>query len=170
MLAGCALVMAQYQVNRQLNVGGGPPAVRYASSPYAQRVDQSANAMLPSQQRYAVMRSGATPSEIRMNAHQVGPMSPSGARAYLPPSPAGYSGPRSVTSGNLVNAQSARPSTPMPGFSAPSAGSVKYTPGPMNQSALTPSSSLGLAQKSGLPAGQQPYGQTMTGSIRYGSQ
>lgn len=170
MLVVSALVVAQYQVNRQMNVGGGPPSVRYASSPYAQRVDQSAAAMLPSQQRYAVVRSGALPSEMRMNYAQTGPLAPSGAIAYLPPSSAAYAPQRSVTSGNVVNAQAARPITPMPGFTNPSAGSVKYAPGPMYQSSLTPSSSLGLAAKGGVPAGQAPYGQSMNGSIRYGSQ
>lgn len=171
MTLASVLVFAQFQVNRQLNVGGGPPSVRYASSPYAQRVDQSSAAMLPSQQRYAVMRSGAMPSEVRGAYMRTGPMAPSGAVAYLPSSNPGMSMPqRAVTSGNMVNAQAARSSTAMPGFTMPSAGSVKYTPGPITQSALTPASSLGLAAKAGVPAGQMPYGQNMTGSIRYGSQ
>lgn len=162
-----AVVFGQYMVNRQLNVGGGPPSVRYASSPYAQRVNQSASAMLPSQQRYAVMRSGALPSEMRMNYNAVGPLAPTGAVAYLPPSPAGYVPQRSVTSGNMVNPQAIRPSTAMPGMATPNAGSVRYTPGPIRPSTLTPASSLGVAQK-GVPAGQVPYGQTPTGSVRYG--
>jgi hypothetical protein len=86
-LAG-ACVLAQWQVNPQVGrvnnrVGGelygNMGSVRYAS--YQTTV-------LPSEARYATWRSGALPSEVAMQARAVGPLSPSGAIAYVPgPSP-----------------------------------------------------------------------------------
>ena len=40
--------------------------------------------LLPSEVRYAIERSGALPSEIRMQAEQVGPLAPWGFGSYIP--------------------------------------------------------------------------------------
>jgi hypothetical protein len=87
MVALGVLCVAQYQVNTQLNnrvnpelYGGGTGgSMRYAM-PQSQ--------LLPSEARNATWRSGALPSDIRMNQLSVGPLAPSGSIAYVPgPSP-----------------------------------------------------------------------------------
>jgi hypothetical protein len=86
-----AFVLAQWQVNTQVGqvnnrVGGELygnntiGTVRYSA--------QSQTTLLPSEARYATWRSGALPSEVRMNALAVGPLAPNGAISYIPrPSP-----------------------------------------------------------------------------------
>ena len=85
LLALAAGVLAQYQVNRQVNnrvnpelYGGGTRgSMRYSNS-----------SLLPSESRYATWKSGALPSEVTMNARAIGPLAPSGSVAYVPgPSP-----------------------------------------------------------------------------------
>lgn len=201
LLVSSVVVVAQFQVSRQMNVGGGPPSVRYASSsfasapfgsnpyfsnPYASAlygppINRSAPTMLPVQQSYVAMRSGAMPAQVQMNYAQASPMAPSGSINYLPraavyPSQrsAGYSAAyppqQSVPTGNMAYSQPVPPSTMVPHFASPSAGSVKYATGQQYQSSLTPTSSLGLAAKDGVGSGSVPHTQPLTGSIRYGSQ
>src|SRR3954464_10940353 len=80
--------VAQYQVNRQVGpvYSQGAGSVRYAN--VAARPTVTSN-LLPSEARNAYYKSGALPSEIRMNFAAVGPLAPSGVRAYIPaPTPA----------------------------------------------------------------------------------
>src|SRR3954447_17178969 len=94
--------VGQYQVNRQVGPVYSPSAgsVRYAS--VAARPTVTSN-LLPSEARNAYYKSGALPSEIRMNFAAVGPLSPNGVRDYIPaPTPAvsrASAGPQ----GNRIN-------------------------------------------------------------------
>jgi hypothetical protein len=59
-----------------------------------------------SELRNAYVRSGALPSDIRMGYAAVGPLSPSGPLAYIPPAP-NYRAPAgSTVQGNYVNTMS----------------------------------------------------------------
>ena len=64
---------AQMQVNNQISGRDGGGSVHYT------------NNLLPSEMRNESFKSGATRSEATLNARQVGPLSPSGNRAYIPP-------------------------------------------------------------------------------------
>jgi hypothetical protein len=81
-----ALAFAQYRVNTQANNrvnpelygGGAKGSMRYSAN----------TTLLPSEARYATWKSGALPSEVRMNYLATGPLAPSGSIAYIPgPSP-----------------------------------------------------------------------------------
>ena len=85
-LALAALALAQYRVNTQVSNrvnpelygGGARGSMRYASN----------TTLLPSEARYATWKSGALPSEVRMNYLATGPLAPTGSIAYVPgPSP-----------------------------------------------------------------------------------
>ena len=100
-----AAALAQYQVNRQVgpiygSSGGGGGSVRYG---YVTPSVPTSSNLLPSEARNAIYRSGALPSEIRMNYRAAGPMAPGGYTAYLPTqSPVVIrSGP--APTGNMLN-------------------------------------------------------------------
>jgi hypothetical protein len=123
-----ALLLAQWQVNRQVYRGGvqstSPGAVRYSTSLLA-----NSSQALPSQVRYSAFTSGALPSELKMNYNAIGPLAPSGAMAYIPPAP-NYRTSRPVA-GNYLGVQpGATVSSPSLSTSFTSAGwgSVKYSP------------------------------------------
>ena len=87
LLLAAACALAQWQVNPQVgrvnNRVGGEMYGNMGSVRYTPQTN-----LLPSEARYATWRSGALPSEIRMNARAVGPLAPSGSIAYVPgPSP-----------------------------------------------------------------------------------
>jgi hypothetical protein len=173
-----ALLIAQWQVNTQVNRGGAPNtgSMRYGLSAPAQMPIQSANMMLPSQQRYATWQSGALPSEVRMQARAVGPLSPSGSIAYIPPPPA-YLAPKAApTQGNYVNTQvnlGGPPAAAAPGWAgfptaAPMTGSVRYSApaSPSASAQITPWSAFQPSSISGVPIGQA-LGSPMAGSVKY---
>jgi hypothetical protein len=164
------ITLGQWQVNRQVGGGGGGPSqgsVRYStpysqsaytSSNYTQRVDQSAGAMLPSQARYAAWSSGATPSELKMNYNRVGPMAPSGAMAYIPPSQNYRPQASSVATGNYVNRSAST-----------------YNPTPTYQPNYSPQRTMGPAPGPSAGAGTPSWTQPMQtgvaspnmGAVRY---
>jgi hypothetical protein len=189
MLAGsvvlvAAVALGQWQVNNQVGrvnnrVGGelygnntNMGSVRYAA--------MTQTSLLPSEARYATWRSGALPSEIRMNALATGPLAPNGAISYIPsqstvqaamklPQPDLYN-PAYNIGGRPMDAQLA----PQPGFGA-SGGSVRYAGTPAAPTAgqisgQLPSAQVPSAQVSSarvgasspvqpLPSGQLPSGQ-----------
>jgi hypothetical protein len=89
-----AAVFAQQQVNLQtnarVNTGMGPVNTRAGGELYGNNTSTGTVryarqvGYLPSEVRYAQMRSGALPSEIRMGAAAQGPLSPTGAVGYIP--------------------------------------------------------------------------------------
>jgi hypothetical protein len=88
---GVACALAQYQVNNrigQVNTGMGPVNTRVGGELYGNNYNTGSvhyqTAYLPSEVRFAELRSGALPSELRMNAAAVGKLSPEGAVAYIP--------------------------------------------------------------------------------------
>jgi hypothetical protein len=103
-------VLAQYQVNRQVggavqpiyggsgSAGGG--SVRYG---YVTPSVPGSSTLLPSEARNAYYRSGALPSEVRMNYRAVGPMAPGGAAAYLPSQSPVVIRTGAAPTGNMVN-------------------------------------------------------------------
>jgi hypothetical protein len=84
----CAMAVGQFRTGGPVNQpiygrggGGGGGSVRYGYvGPSAPR---SSN-LLPSEVRNMHARSGALPSEIRMNYRSIGPAAPGGAAAYIP--------------------------------------------------------------------------------------
>jgi hypothetical protein len=178
-----ALLLAQYQVNTQVYRGGAqsysPGAVKYSTSLMA----NNASYQLPSQVRYAAFKSGALPSELKMNYNAIGPLAPSGAMAYIPPAP-NYRSTYAPTQGNYlgtgtrVGATPGIGSIPQPGTAswgaAPSAsmGSVRYTPTMSPALAPTPVVTPGQTSfPSASPfSGIQPSSlsnSAMMGSIKY---
>lgn len=89
--ASAVIVRSQHQVNpqvqRQVNTAlyatGSKSSVRYAK-------DLGTSVAMPSELRYAYVRSGALPSEIRMNVARIGPLSPGGPLSYIPDSTPSY--------------------------------------------------------------------------------
>jgi hypothetical protein len=89
-----AAVFAQQQVNLQtntrVNTGMGPVNTRVGGEVYGNNTSTGTVrysrqiGYLPSEVRYAEMRSGALPSEIRMNVLAEGALSPTGAVGYIP--------------------------------------------------------------------------------------
>jgi hypothetical protein len=72
-------------------IGGGAPVdTRVGRELYGNNESSSAFyyprqvLLLPSEIRYAIERSGALPSEIRVQADQVGPLAPYGVGSYIP--------------------------------------------------------------------------------------
>jgi hypothetical protein len=94
--------LAQYQVNRQVGPMHSPSAgsVRYAN--VAARPTVTSN-LLPSEARNAYYKSGALPSEVRMNFAAVGPLAPSGVRAYIPPPTPVTGRPSAGPQGNRID-------------------------------------------------------------------
>src|SRR3954467_12527764 len=87
---GAITLLAQYQVNRQIYGSGGAStgSVRYAPQYLGQQATgPSSTRLLPSEIRHAYVVSGALPSDIRMGQNRVGPLSPTGAIAYIPQAP-----------------------------------------------------------------------------------
>jgi hypothetical protein len=81
--------LAQFQVNTQVVNPGAAGSVRYSNAYGAQPYSGNpygGQQMLPSETRNAAFQSGATRSEIRMQASAVGPLAPQGTSAYIPPS------------------------------------------------------------------------------------
>jgi hypothetical protein len=160
-----ALLVAQWQVNPQVNRGGAPSAspgaVRYSTS-----LLSNSSVAMPSQVRYQAFTSGATPSSIRMTAAAVGPLAPSGAIAYIPPAP-NYRTSAPVA-GNYVNLQ-AGPAPVASSWSAyPSAsmGSVRYTPPTSFAPAPGISSSVSVSPFSAIQPSSVSGG-VMMGSVKY---
>jgi hypothetical protein len=79
LLTTATLVVAQFRVENRVNTalysGGRVGSVRYTPAASSQ--------MLPSEFRYEAVRSGALPSDIRMNYAAIGPNAPGGYQAYL---------------------------------------------------------------------------------------
>jgi hypothetical protein len=167
-----ALLVAQYQVNRQVYRGGAqsysPGAVKYSTSLMA----NNAAVALPSQVRYAAFTSGALPSELKMNYNAIGPLAPSGAMAYIPPAPNYRS--NQITTGNYMSSPlptvgmtSTITPLPSPGgtaWSAPlsnSYSSIRYspTPGQTSYPAASPFSGIQPSSISNT---------AVMGSIKYG--
>src|SRR5438046_3775493 len=71
------------QVNTALYGGGVPASVRYANA-------SSTSTPMASELRYAYVKSGALPSDIRMGYAALGPITPGGPMAYIPPSTPSY--------------------------------------------------------------------------------
>jgi hypothetical protein len=163
-----AILIAQWQVNRQVYRGGvqssSPGAVKYSTS-----LLSNSSVALPSQVRYSAFTSGATPSALKMQYNAVGPLAPSGAMAYIPPAP-NYRTSKPVT-GNYVNLQQPAPAPLASGFAAsPSAsmGSVRLAPTPGVSTASpfsgiqsSPASPFGGIQPSSVSSA------SMLGSVKY---
>jgi hypothetical protein len=79
----CLLCVAQYQVNTQVN-NRVNPELYGGNTGGSVRYMMPQSQLLPSEARYATWRSGALPSEVRMNALAQGPLAPSGSVAYVP--------------------------------------------------------------------------------------
>lgn len=165
-----ALVLfAQYQVNRQIYGSAGPSSgsVRYApqylgGSPTAPR---TAN-LLPSEARNAYARSGALPSNIRMNYNAVGPLSPTGAIAYIPPSPSyAYKGAPAGPQGNRMNPMVSPGAVGASPYNAGPPGSIRFSGAPSATGAsYTPMQSTSPGGGSVQPINPTP----ISGSAGYG--
>ena len=112
-LTSCLLAVplaAQYQVNRQLGsasnlIYGGPSSgsIRYNSVP------------MPSEARYAARASGLLPSELRMNAHAVGPIGSGYVNpSYRPATPHSWGAQPSSLGTMRYNYETVRPATVNP--------------------------------------------------------
>jgi hypothetical protein len=139
----------------------------------------NASYQLPSQNRYAAFKSGALPSELKMNYNAIGPLAPGGAMAYIPPAP-NYRSTYGPTQGNYLGSAPRVGSTPGVGYipapgtaswGAPqsaSLGSVRYSPTITPTPAVTPGQT---SFPSASPfSGIQPSSvsnSAMMGSIKY---
>jgi hypothetical protein len=161
---------APRQVNNALYGGGTSGSMRYSWGPsYTTKYSQA----LPSEVRYAQIKSGALPSEIRMNAAAIGPMAPQGPIAYVPPARDPY----------------AKPDRPAPSpqggaaFSTGASGTIRYSGSSTASASASPlmSAPMNTSVKS---AAAQPATMTKldwsflstpastggsSGTIRYGS-
>src|SRR3954464_4905100 len=129
--------VAQYQVNRQVGpvYSQGAGSVRYAN--VAARPTVTSN-LLPSEARNAYYKSGALPSEIRMNFAAVGPLAPSGVRAYIPaPTPA-TGRPSEGPTGNRIHPAGGQPINPAPIASTVSMTSPAFSQPAFSQPAFSP--------------------------------
>jgi len=106
------IAFAQYQVNTQVNTGiyAGP---NVGSMQYSGQ-NASNNPLLPSQNRYEVMQSGQTPSELRAGAYQAGRLAPGGITTIT------------QAGTPLSRAQGAAPQAPSGPMAAPT-GSMQYS-------------------------------------------
>jgi hypothetical protein len=85
LLLNAAVGVAQFQVNNAVNTrvnnpvygGGSTGSVRYSNTSVA----------MPSEVRHAYWKSGAIPSEVRMNAAAIGPIPSGGSISYIPSKP-----------------------------------------------------------------------------------
>ena len=175
--ATALLVLAQYQVNRQVHAGSygpSPGSVRYAPqylgpTSYA----PGSTRMLPSEVRNYYSRSGATPSQIRTGYAAIGPSAPGGQASYLQPAPtygrqAGPAGNRvnpMVASNSAASAGSIRYANSVPANVGLSAGvaSPGFTPS-VYQAPISMSASPGAVSGA---SGALPQGYLPTGSVRY---
>ncbi len=114
-----AVCFAQYQVNSQVNTGVYPTYSNSGSMRYSGQNPVN-NPMLPSQNRYAVVQSGMTNSEIRGNAMAAGPMAEGGVAAVVPggtplsratgnPASPGPTASQSAPTGSMRYSQSSAP-------------------------------------------------------------
>ncbi|HEY7089375.1 MAG TPA: hypothetical protein VH518_14860 [Tepidisphaeraceae bacterium] len=175
-------LLAQWQVNNQVYRGGAANtgSMRYGLQAQNTMPIQSAYTMLPSQVRYATWKSGALPSEVRMQANAIGPLAPSGSIAYIPPKPS-YQMPKAApTQGNFVDTRVNMGGPPVavagaaPGWAgfptaAPVTGSVRYSAPsvPYGAQQITPWSAFEQPSSiSGIPIGQA-LGSPMAGSVKY---
>jgi hypothetical protein len=75
-------LVAQFQVNRRVDNSlygaGSAPSIKYS---------RNTSIAMPSEVRYAEIRSGALPSELAMNRAAMGPLASGGNIAYVPPQP-----------------------------------------------------------------------------------
>jgi hypothetical protein len=132
---GAGALWAQYQVNpqasMQVNRGlAGTPmtgSVRYAQT----------SMPMNSEVRYAAVRSGALPSDIRAGYGAMGPLSPGGAMDYIPPAPS-------------WTASKSAPPPAAQGGAAYSVGSVRYAPTSAPMQPLPVAVSPSLVQPSNL--------------------
>jgi hypothetical protein len=156
----CLFTFGQHRINRQVGQpvyggsggGGGGGSVRYGY--VAPTAPHSAN-LLPSEARNAYYRSGALPSEIRMNVRAVGPMAPGGVSAYIPPGSPVVIRAGNAPQGNLVNPMAARPNNNPVGTSF--SPSVRYN-GPTNQVAWSQPMAGSVPAQSFAGASGNPFG------------
>src|SRR4051794_14035962 len=170
--------VAQYQVNRQVGpvYSQSAGSVRYAS--VAARPTGTSN-LLPSEARNAYYKSGALPSEIRMNFAAVGPLAPSGVRAYIP-APTPITGrPSEGPQGNRIDPRVGQPVNPAPIASTVSVTSPAFSPaqlpsiryGDLSSPAAQPVSGSAIpawvSSISALPANPANFITPAAGSIHY---
>jgi hypothetical protein len=133
----------QTQVNPELNGRGMTNSVRYSNVPTSYA--------LPSEVRYAYWKSGALPSEIQMNAAAIGPMAPGGPIAYVPPPPS----------------YQTKPATPIPAPQTFSTGATIRYSAPSNSYTPPAYSSSAAVAPSMVSQGPINAGPINT-SVRYG--
>jgi len=141
------------QVNTALYGGGVPASVRYANAGNTSRP-------MASELRYAYVKSGALPSDIRMGYAQLGPLNPSGPMAYIP----------SATPSYMPQPNTAPPSAM--GASAYSSGSIRYSsPAAAPSASYVAPRAVTAPQVSRALVSRGPVnsGPVNSGAIRYGN-
>ena len=136
---GKALGQINPQVNPELYGHGTENSIRYSSG---------SSVPMDSEMRHAYWQSGATPSDIRMNYAALGPMTPGGPIAYIPP-PTSYANkpvaptPAAMGASAYGTAGTIRYSAPASGaalssqrVAAPMASSNLVSSGPINAGPL----------------------------------
>jgi hypothetical protein len=155
-LAGGAMSTTN-RVNTQVYGGGVSNSVRYA-----QQRDRYSTAM-NSEWRHAYWKSGALPSDVRMGYAALGPMSPSGPMAYIPPKPSYLNKPAAP------QPQAQRPAS----YTSPS---VRYSSEPgrnampsasTGQGSRTVSSSPRVSPALSASSPMSSSSPASTGSVRY---
>ena len=133
------LAPAQVHVNTQVNNGvNNWPYFGGTTGPvnYPRQIE-----LLPSEVRFAEIRSGALPSELRMNEAAIGPLAPQGPLAFIPretavqrwmrlPAPQLYNPAYNLTAALGQRATTAPPAgaAALSAFYPPTAASVSSTP------------------------------------------
>jgi hypothetical protein len=165
---GVVALHAQVQLNTQVYGTTGPStSVRYAPQYLGgQPTAPSSARLMPSEVRNYYATSGSLPSDMRMGYARVGPLSPTGPVAYIPPPQ--YSDARGVNTsqGNLVDT-SVQPVTPVGGYSPSSTNLHSIRHGAAPTVGATPI----YTQFTNTSVSANPYDSAVpgVGTIRYGS-
>jgi hypothetical protein len=182
-VAGLA-VFAQYQVNRQIYGNSGPSmsSVRYAPQYLGGAASAPGSArLLPSEVRNAYVRSGELPSNIKMSYNSIGPLSPTGAIAYIPAPPSYVSRSAPGPQGNLVNPMVSANSGRTSPYAVSAPGSMRYGGAlPVANTTHNPFQPIGAPSGSAQSINPTPYsgspysgatatpsGNPLNASIRY---
>ena len=168
--------LAQHRVNTQI-YGNTGPSVRFSKANYSAQ-----SQLLPSENRNLYYRSGALPSQVRMNYRATGPLAPQGFAAYVPQSGPQYRVGSVGTNLNYVNTQVAPGGATIgraPSYVAN--GSLKYSPAraafptpssssgfPVNSATLFPSVQSSASSMNSI-GGSSPINNAPIGSVRFGS-